>query len=452
MDSFYILLKIVAIFFLVAMNGFFVASEFSIVKIRPSRLDTLIKEGVQAAEKAKIVTEHLDAYLSVTQLGITIASLGLGWIGEPTVIAILQPVFDMLNLPKELAHTIAFVVGFSVITAFHIILGELVPKSLSIQKTESIVLFVAGPLIFFDKIFYPAVWFMNHVANAILDMLGIEAASEAEEAHSEEEIRLLMEESHKQGYIDKSELTYLDNVFEFSDRRAGEIMVPRTDMVCLYLEDSLEENVKIAIKEKMTRYPVCDGDKDHVVGVLHVIDLLQEVQRQDKRDLRKLMRAPIIVPESIEISKLLRMLQKRRAQMAILADEYGGTAGIVTMEDILEEIVGEIQDEFDDERNEIIELGEKTYSVDGVVLLEQINDLFELEMDVEEEDVDTIGGWVASKVEYPARVGKQVVTDGAVFTIEEMDKVRVTRVHIEVLHVPETAHDEIVAEYPQETM
>lgn len=434
------------------MNGFFVASEFSIVKIRPSRLDTLIKDGVEAAEKAKIVTEHLDAYLSVTQLGITIASLGIGWIGEPTVISICQPIFSLLNLPEQLEHTVAFVLGFSVITALHIVLGELVPKSLSIQKTEEIVLFVAGPLIFFDKIFYPAVWFMNHVANWVLSLFGVEAASEAEEAHNEEEIRLLMEESHKHGFIDKSELTYLDNVFEFSDRTAGEIMVPRTDMVCLYLEDSFEENVRVAIKEKMTRYPVCDEDKDHVVGVIHVIDLLQASHSGGKNDLRKLMRAPIIVPESIEISKLLRMLQKRRAQLAILSDEYGGTAGIVTMEDILEEIVGEIQDEFDDSRNEIIELGEKTYSVDGVVLLEQINDLFELDMDIEDVDVDTIGGWIGTKVEYPPRVGKQVVTEGAIFTIEEMEKVRITRVHIEVLHVPETAHDDIVAEYPQETM
>lgn len=453
MDSIYIIFNVFAILFLVAMNGFFVASEFSIVKIRPSRLDTMIKDGVPSAEAAKEVTEHLDAYLSVTQLGITIASLGIGWIGEPTVVALFKPVFDMMALPENVEHTIAFFLGFSIMTALHIVLGELVPKSLSIQKTEQIALFVAKPLIFFDRVFYPAVWFMNHVANWVLSLFGVEAASETEEAHNEEEIRLLMEESHKHGYIDKSELTYLDNVFEFSDRRAGEIMVPRTDMVCLYLEDSFEENVRVAIKEKMTRYPVCDEDKDHVVGVVHVIDMLQAMQNGSKvADLRKLMRAPIIVQESMEISKLLRMLQKRRAQMAILADEYGGTAGIVTMEDILEEIVGEIQDEFDDERNEIIELGEKTYSVDGVVLLEQINDLFELQMDIEDVDVDTVGGWVASKVEYPARVGKQVVTEGAIFTIEEMDKVRVTRVHIEVLHVPETAHDEIIAEYPQETM
>ena len=445
-----ILFNLVAIVVLIALNAFFVASEFSIVKIRASRLETLIKDGVKEAESAKKVTEHLDAYLSVTQLGITIASLGLGWIGEPTIIRILEPVFKLFTLPKNLEHTIAFVLGFSIITALHIVLGELVPKSLSIQKTEQVVLFVSGPLIFFDKIFYPAVWFMNHVANWVLSLFGVKSASEQEEAHNEEEIRLLMEESHKQGYIDKSELTYLDNVFEFSDRRAGEIMVPRTDMVCLYLEDDFEESLKVALKEKMTRYPVCDEDKDHVVGVIHVIDMLQAVKNGGKVDLRKLMRAPLIVPESMDISKLLRMMQKRRAQMAILADEYGGTAGILTLEDILEEIVGEIQDEFDDERNEIVELGEKTYSVDGKVLLEQINDLFELTIDTE--DVDTIGGWVSAKVEYPPRIGKQVETEGAIFTIEEMDKVRVTRVHIEVLYVPESVHEDIQAEYPQETM
>ena len=445
-----ILFNLVAIVVLIAMNAFFVASEFSIVKIRASRLETLIKDGVKEAESAKKVTEHLDAYLSVTQLGITIASLGLGWIGEPTIIRILEPVFKLFTLPKNMEHTIAFVLGFSIITAQHIVLGELVPKSLSIQKTEQIVLFVSGPLLWFDKLFYPAVWFMNHVANWVLSLFGVESASEQEEAHNEEEIRLLMEESHKQGYIDKSELTYLDNVFEFSDRRAGEIMVPRTDMVCLYLEDDFEESLKVALKEKMTRYPVCDEDKDHVVGVIHVIDMLQAVKNGGKVDLRKLMRAPLIVPESMDISKLLRMMQKRRAQMAILADEYGGTAGILTLEDILEEIVGEIQDEFDDERNEIVELGEKTYSVDGKVLLEQINDLFELTIDTE--DVDTIGGWVSAKVEYPPRIGKQVETEGAIFTIEEMDKVRVTRVHIEVLYVPESVHEDIQAEYPQETM
>ena len=197
LDYFVIILNIIVILFLVALNGFFVASEFSIVKVRPSRLDTLIKEGSKSAVYARQVTEHLDAYLSVTQLGITLASLGLGWIGEPAVAKMLAPVFALLKLPPQLEHTLAFVVGFSVITALHIVLGELVPKSLSIQKTEAIVLFVARPLIMFDKLMYPAVWFLNHVANWTLRRMGISAASEAEEAHNEEEIRILMEESYK---------------------------------------------------------------------------------------------------------------------------------------------------------------------------------------------------------------------------------------------------------------
>ena len=209
LDYFVIILNIIVILFLVALNGFFVASEFSIVKVRPSRLDTLIKEGSKSAVYARQVTEHLDAYLSVTQLGITLASLGLGWIGEPAVAKMLAPVFALLKLPPQLEHTLAFVVGFSVITALHIVLGELVPKSLSIQKTEAIVLFVARPLIMFDKLMYPAVWFLNHVANWTLRRMGISAASEAEEAHNEEEIRILMEESYKYGYSLPILITFL---------------------------------------------------------------------------------------------------------------------------------------------------------------------------------------------------------------------------------------------------
>ena len=304
-------------------------------------LDTLIKEGSKSAVHARQVTEHLDAYLSVTQLGITLASLGLGWIGEPAVAKMLAPVFALLKLPPQLEHTLAFVVGFSVITALHIVLG--------------IVLFVARPLIMFDKLMYPAVWFLNHVANWTLRRMGISAASEAEEAHNEEEIRILMEESYKYGYIDKSELTYLDNVFDFSERSAGEIMVPRTDMICLYLEDSFDENIKTALTERMTRYPICNEDKDHIIGFLHIKDLLRALNDGQKPDLSTLARDVLEVPVSMPISNLLRLLQKERKQLAILIDEYGGTAGMVTIEDILEEIVGEIQDEFDEERPEVEE-------------------------------------------------------------------------------------------------
>lgn len=437
--------NVIVVFMLVALNGFFVASEFSIVKIRPSRLDALLKEGNSHAEYAKQVTEHLDAYLSVTQLGITLASLGLGWIGEPTVARMMQPVFDFFNMPKQLEHTIAFVVGFSVITALHIVLGELVPKSLSIQKTEQIVLFVSWPLLMFNKLMYPAVWMLNHVANWILRRMGIEAASEAEEAHNEEEIRILMEESHKHGYIDKTELTYLDNVFDFSERHAGEIMVPRTDMICMYVDDPFEDNIKVALSERMTRYPICEEDKDHIIGFLHIKDLLRALNAGKKPDLRSLARDVLVVPESLPISKLLRMLQKHRSQLAILIDEYGGTAGMVTVEDILEEIVGEIQDEFDEERPEIEEKGNQTYSVDGKMLLTDVNDFFELELDTE--NCDTIGGWMYSQIDYPPKVGQRVKTAAAEFMVEEVDKMRITRVQVHLLHEPENIHEELKEEY-----
>lgn len=445
MDYLIICFNIALILFLVALNGFFVASEFSIVKIRPSRLDTLLKEGNRRAVYAKKVTEHLDAYLSVTQLGITLASLGLGWIGEPAVAKMMEPVFAMFGVPANLQHSIAFIVGFSVITALHIVLGELVPKSLSIQKTEQIVLWVSAPLIMFNKLMYPAVWFLNHVANWILKMMGIEAASEAEEAHNEEEIRILMEESHKHGYIDKAELTYLDNVFDFSERHASEIMVPRTDMVCMYVEDSFEDNIKIALSERMTRYPICEEDKDHIIGFLHIKDLLRALNAGKKPDLRTLARDVLVVPESLPISKLLRMLQKHKSQLAILIDEYGGTAGMVTVEDILEEIVGEIQDEFDEERPEIEDKGDKTYSIDGKMLVSDVNDYFELDIDTE--NCDTIGGWVYSQINYQPAVGQTVKCDRAEFVIEEIDKMRITRLTVHLKKDPANIHEELKEEY-----
>ncbi len=422
------LINIIVIFILVALNGFFVASEFSIVKMRPSRVDALLKEGNGSAVHAREVTDHLDSYLSVTQLGITLASLGLGWIGEPAVAKMLSPVFRLASVPAQVEHTVAFIVGFSIITALHIVLGELVPKSLSIQKTEKVVLFVSRPLILFNRLMYPAVWVLNHIAGWVLRCLGIHGASEAEEAHNEDEIRILMKESYKYGYINKSELTYLDNVFEFSERHAGEIMVPRTDMICLYLEDSFEENMKTVLEERMTRYPICDGDKDHIIGFLHIKDLLRSLKDGNQPDLSSLARDVLEVPVFMPISRLLRLLQKERKQLVVLIDEYGGTAGMVTIEDILEEIVGEIQDEFDEERPEVEEENEKTYSVDGKMLLEDINHLFGLELD--DSQYDTIGGWVYAQFTEPPEAGQTVLLPSAEISVEEVEALRVTRVQI----------------------
>ena len=350
MDIVPILFQLLLVFFLIAMNGFFVAAEFACVKIRPSRLETLIQEGSRQAKYAKQLTDHLDASLSVTQLGITLASLGLGWVGEPAVATLILPITHAVGLDDVVGHTISLALAFSIITGMHIVLGELTPKTMAIQNVEKIMLNVALPMLIFHRVMYPFVWLLNHVANWVAHRMGFHTASEGDDAHTEEEIRLLMEESHRQGLIDDTEVDFVDNVFDFTDLNVREIMTPRTDMVCLYLEDTMEENLHTILEEQLTRYPICHEDKDHIVGFLHVKDLMRVMAEGRKPNLRRLARKALIVPESMDVSVLLKTMQKQRSQMAIVVDEYGGTAGMVTIEDIVEEIVGDIQDEFDEER------------------------------------------------------------------------------------------------------
>lgn len=430
MDLVEVFLKLVLVAFLVAMNGFFVAAEFSLVKIRSSRLETLINEGNTKAKYTKRLTDHLDASLSVTQLGITLASLGLGWVGEPAVSALLAPLFSLIGLDESTSHSVSLVIGFSIITAMHIILGELAPKSMAIQRLESVVLNISIPMLIFHKIMWPAVWFLNHVANWIVFKLGFTKASDAEEAHSEEEIRLLMEESHKHGYIDKTELTFVDNVFDLSDLNVREIMIPRTDMICLYLDDSIDDNIKTALTEQMTRYPVCIEDKDNIIGFLHIKDLLASLYEKKPINLRSLVREVTIVPESMPVRNLLKLMQKKRLQLAIVVDEYGGTAGMVTLEDIVEEIVGEIQDEFDEERPIVEKRTDKLYSVDAKMLLDDINETFGT--DIKAENIDTIGGWLSTQVDTPPRVGQKASFGDNEFFVEEVDRVRIIRVLIKL--------------------
>lgn len=441
MDFWTALFKLTLVLFLVFLNGFFVAAEFAVVKIRSSRLETLLQEGNKRAKYAKMLTDHLDASLSVTQLGITLASLGLGWIGEPAVAYMIDPLLSMAGVSEELGHSISFVIAFSVITALHIVLGELTPKSLAIQKVESVVLGIALPMLLFQKVMYPAVWVLNHVANWVLRQMGFVVASEENAAHTEAEIRILMEESHKQGYIDKTELTFVDNVFEFSERHVREIMIPRTDMICLYLENSLEENIHTILQERMTRYPMCVEDKDNIIGFLHIKDLLPSLYAGKHPALRTFIRQAPVVPETMPISNLLKLLQKHRSQLAIVVDEYGGTSGMVTIEDIIEEIVGEIQDEFDEERPMVEKRGENMYSVDAKLLLSELNDILELDFDVE--NVDTIGGWLYAQVEIPPQIGQKSSFNGDDFFIEEVENVRITRVLIKLQHELEEEHEEI---------
>ena len=441
MDIVPILLQLVLVAFLIFMNGFFVAAEFACVKIRPSRLETLIQGGSKRAAYAKRLTDHLDASLSVTQLGITLASLGLGWVGEPVVAVIILPSTRLLGFDDGVGHTISLVLAFSIITAAHIIMGELTPKTMAIQSVEKVILAVALPMLIFQKVMYPFVWLLNHIANWVARQLGFEAAAEGGDAHTEEEIRLLMKESRRQGLIDDTEADFVDNVFDFTELNVREIMTPRTDMVVLFLEDSFEENMQIILSEQLTRYPICREDKDHIIGFLHVKDLMRQMASGRKPNLRKLARKALIVPESMDVNVLLKTMQGSHSQMAIVVDEFGGTAGMVTIEDIVEEIVGDIQDEFDEERPTAESRGQQVYSVDAKMLLEELDDI--LEVSIEDEDVDSVGGWLYDQLGGEPRVGQMAAAGGNVFFVEEIDGARIIRVLIRLVNELAEEHDEI---------
>ncbi|GAF07445.1 hemolysin and related protein containing CBS domains [Paenibacillus pini JCM 16418] len=410
---------------LVLLNGFFVSAEFAMVKIRSSRIETLVDEGRKGAELARKIVNNLDAYLSACQLGITLASLGLGWLGEPAVARLIRPLIQGIGFGETAIHGIAIAIAFILITILHIVLGEVAPKTMAIHKSESVALLSAAPMIYFNKVMYPFIWILNGLSNALLRLFRISPASEFDSAHTEDEIRILMKESNKSGLINNTELALVDNIFDFAETTGREIMIPRTEMICLYTHLSREENLEIAYEGMRTRYPICEGDKDHITGFIHIKDLM----RWHAPDYSNLVRPILAVPESIQISALLKLMQRGKTQIAILIDEYGGTSGLVTLEDIMEEIVGEIQDEFDEERPEIEEIREDEYSVDGLTLIEEINDRFGLDMDAT--DYDTIGGWLYSRIEaIPPQQGQSAEIDGHIFVVEETDNKRISRIKL----------------------
>ena len=359
--------------FLVFLNAFFVTAEFAIVKVRATRIEERLREGVRGAAATQNILQNLDSYLPVTQLGITLASLGLGWIGEPAFASLIAPFFSVLGVwSPAVVHSISLTLAFAAITFLHIVLGELAPKYLAIQRPEAVALAVAVPLRAFRRLLYPALWMLKSSSNALLGILGIDRASDSELVHSEEELRLLLAESHRTGALSASKRKLLENVFDYTHRSAKHIMVPRAEIVYLTLRKSLAENLEIIRNNQHTRYPLCESDIDHVVGMIHTKDLFQPAEGvRDVGDLLRLKREILIVPESRPLELLQRDFQQRRVHMALVVDEYGGTSGLVTLEDVLEEIVGEIQDEFDAEPPKMEATGDG-YVVDGLVLIDEI--------------------------------------------------------------------------------
>lgn len=390
----------------VLLNGFFVATEFAIVKVRSTRIEELVQKGSRRAQVARGIVGHLDAYLSATQLGITLASLGLGWIGEPAVALVLRPAMSAVGVTSaDVAQTASLIVAFCIISLCHVVVGELAPKSIAIQKPDETTLLVAMPVRLFYQVSYPVIWILNQTANSLLKLIGIEPAGEHEKAHSEGELRMILSASDD---LSDTEKDLLDNVFTFSDRIVRQVMVPRVDMVCLHTGAPLEENLAIVRGNRHTRYPLCEDDPDHIVGILHLKDLLPVIQGAGPLlKIEDLARKPCFVPESQRVERLLRTFQRERTQIAVAIDEYGGTTGLVTLEDLIEELVGDIQDEFDQESPEIERLAQGGYRVDGGTLLDKVVDSLGLDLsEIGVADNNTVGGFVLSRLGREATPGE----------------------------------------------
>ena len=408
---------------LIALTAFFVATEFAIVKVRQSRIDQLVAEGKKGSAAAKHVTTRLDEYLSACQLGITVTALGIGMVGESTFEFILHPFFESIGISADYIHFFTIAAAFLIATFLHVVVGELAPKTVAIQKAERISLMFARPIMIFYKILYPFIWLLNGSARVLLRLFGMKPASEHEMSHTEEELRSLLSESYKSGEINKNELQFVNNVFEFDDRIAREIMVPRTEIIGFEVNATLEEVMTVVSEERYTRYPIYENDRDTILGFLNIKDLLtrglnNRVQKETFT-LTDYINPIINTIETTPIHTLLQKMQKERIHIAVLLDEYGGTSGIVTVEDILEEIVGDIRDEFDeDEIPEIRKLGEGHYILHAKVLLGDVEKLLNTKFD--NSDVDTIGGWYFTQ-DIDLDIEQTIEYDGYDYSIHEVD-------------------------------
>lgn len=423
-----VILKILAALGLVFLNALFVAAEFAFVRVRPTRLTQLIAEGNHKASAANQCVNHLDAYLSVSQLGITLSSLGLGWLGEPAVASLLKPLLTKWGLGSPaLVTSVSFIVAFSLITFLHVVFGELAPKSLAIQKAENIALWLARPMQFFYRIFYPAVVLLNGTANWFIARLGFEPPSDSAVAHSEEELRILIGESYKSGQINATEQELLENVFRFEEKVAEEIMVPRPDVVFLDTKLELESNIEIARKSGHTRFPLIDGNPDEVIGVINIKDLMYLNDRIE--NLSEIKREALFIPESMPLDKLLAEFQKRRQHLVIVIDEYGGTAGIVSLEDVLEELVGDIQDEYDHEEPEYIVEENGTVLASGRMFIDDAVERFRLPLD-NEDQYNTLAGYVLGKLGKSPQEGDEITEGHINLKIVRMDGMRIDLIRL----------------------
>ena len=424
--------KLLVIAGLVGLNGFFVACEFAIVKVRASQLDTLVEEGNIPAQFVKHIRNHLDAYLSATQLGITLASLALGWLGEQFLAQMLQPFFALLHIySRAFVTSISIALAFAGITFLHIVFGELGPKYTAIADPLSVSLRLARPLSAFYVLFKPAIWLLHKSSNFLLQtVLRRRPVAGTELAHSEEELRLILEQSEKSQEVSPLGRNLLVNVLDLRERVVRDIMTPRGEVVYLDIEESFEENIEKALKSKHTRFPLCRENLDNTIGLIHIKELLP-MMRDPNPDLLRIKRDLIPVPEMMPLENLLNLFLSKHAHLAIVVDEFGGTVGMVTLENVLEELVGDIQDEFDFEKEEFRKISANEFTVDGTLGLYELNDLAGLEL--ESPDVSTIGGYVTHLLGHLPKQGEQVKIDNYLVTVSQTDARRVRQLHFKKL-------------------
>jgi CBS domain containing-hemolysin-like protein len=426
----------VFILLLVFANGFFVAAEFAIVKVRSSQITERLMQGDRKAPLAKHITEHLDAYLSATQLGITLTSLGLGWIGEPMLADMVRPPLIGLGFLDERAvHAIAFGLSFGILTFLHITLGELAPKSVAIQYAEQTTFIVSWPLQLFYRVFKPAIVALNGTATLLLKIIGVQPSPASEYLNSAEELQIIVSESARSGVLDKTEQELISSIFEFSNTSAREVMVPRTEMLAIDIDTPRDRILRIVTEEGYSRVPIYKGSLDNIIGVVYTKDLITLLENRDLIILQDILRPPYFVPDAIKISKLMRDLQQKKIHMAIVVDEFGGTQGIITMEDILEEIVGEIHDEYDEVLKDVEQSADGSALVNGRIAIEVFNEKFEGGIP-EDPEYETLNGFLAKHTGRLPEVQEEIRYGNLQFTVLKKSNRRIRLVKVRKVSPP----------------
>lgn len=444
------ILRLVALLGLVLLNGFFVAAEFSLVSVRKTRIDQLANEGNAQARRVSRALEHLDIYIAATQLGITMASLALGFVAEPAIAALLEPLFVHVPfLHGEGAvigsHTVALIIAFAVATALHIVFGELAPKSIALQRTEATALWVTAPLNVFARIFRLPIGLLNNVGNGVVRLIGLQPTGEHGAVHSVEELELLVHSSREAGFLEEQQEQMVAGVFDFGERRASRVMTPRTELDAVPVTISLAELTTEAAEGRHSRLVVYENDLDHILGVVHARDVLRILAQRlataagdtpapPSFDVRDILRQVPFFPESLPLDELMSAMRRHGSQVAVTVDEFGGTAGIVTLEDLLEEIVGEVQDEFDPSQEAIVAQHDGNYLIDGLMSVEEVDERFHL--GVEEPFYETLGGYVFGQLGRAASIGDEInAPSGQLLRVVELDGLRVARVLL-LAHAP----------------